>query len=473
MSVRLLENAVTLYQSGDLSGAKIACQKILTSSKNLAPPVFILACIARDEGHLDHAVTKFKQAIKIDSGQYHFYVNLGDTYDNLGRFSEALAEFQESLKYVDTPENEAIIFHKIGNIHRSISNIDAALTYFKKSITLAPNRAEPHTSVGMVYNDLGDLKLAESAHRKAIELNPTLPEAYNNLGLVLVNDRRTEEGIETYQRLIELAPKFTPAYKNLGNALLQLGKHNEALVALSRYVELQGEDVSASHMINALTGQPADTAPVEYVEKLFDDFAGHFEEHLVEDLEYDIPAKMIASLKQHVILAEGQSHTVLDLGCGTGLVGALLEGHCEAIDGVDLSQGMLDQAKEKGIYRQLFKCELVSFLQSSGGSESYNFILAADVLIYLGNLEPLFDALKYSKYFSKKTIFIFSLEYIDTGTYHLLSSGRFAHSENYIEGLCQRHNFKVRAKEKTIIRKERGKDINGIIFVIQFGRERA
>ena len=47
---------------------------------------------------------------------------------------------------------------------------------------------------------------------------------------------------------------------------------------------------------------------------------------------------------------------VIDVGCGTGLVGAeLAAADFTAIDGVDISQGMLDEAAKTGAYRRLIR----------------------------------------------------------------------------------------------------------------------
>jgi predicted TPR repeat methyltransferase len=46
--------------------------------------------------------------------------------------------------------------------------------------------------------------------------------------------------------------------------------------------------------------------------------------------------------------------TVLDAGCGTGLVGVVLAGRgVTTIDGFDLSQAMVDVAEKTGVYRRL------------------------------------------------------------------------------------------------------------------------
>lgn len=66
------------------------------------------------------------------------------------------------------------------------------------------------------------------------------------------------------------------------------------------------------------------------------------------------------------MLARGltdKSSRIVDLGCGTGLVGAELQrlGYSD-LDGIDLSPEMLDVARSKGIYHNLIEADLLKTL---------------------------------------------------------------------------------------------------------------
>src|SRR5690625_7992294 len=61
-------------------------------------------------------------------------------------------------------------------------------------------------------------------------------------------------------------------------------------------------------------------------------------------------------------LVEPEAH-VLDAGCGTGLAGAHLKSlGVEQIDGIDLSNGMLELARSKQAYSKLREADLTSRL---------------------------------------------------------------------------------------------------------------
>jgi predicted TPR repeat methyltransferase len=88
----------------------------------------------------------------------------------------------------------------------------------------------------------------------------------------------------------------------------------------------------------------------EQVRALYDDWAASYEAEIAEN-GYVTPARCAAAL-----LGAGADPAlpVLDFGCGTGLSGLALKlARFEVIDGRDLSTGMLDKARDKGVYRDL------------------------------------------------------------------------------------------------------------------------
>ena len=89
---------------------------------------------------------------------------------------------------------------------------------------------------------------------------------------------------------------------------------------------------------------------------VYDDWAERYETELLDDWGYTSPQIAVALLQRYFNV-DGAS--VLDAGCGTGLVGELLAGAgVKELSGVDYSQGMLDKANDKGVYQSLAKIDL-------------------------------------------------------------------------------------------------------------------
>ena len=96
--------------------------------------------------------------------------------------------------------------------------------------------------------------------------------------------------------------------------------------------------------------------PSEQQKEVYRNWAEDYDRELIEDFGYVAPEQAVEVLRQRV---PNRFAPILDMGCGTGLVGKQLvaEGY-HVIDGLDLSPEMLDKARALGVYRHLGECDL-------------------------------------------------------------------------------------------------------------------
>lgn len=106
--------------------------------------------------------------------------------------------------------------------------------------------------------------------------------------------------------------------------------------------------MSDNEILLKLSAYEAERKPTK---SLYDEWAHNYENDLVNTLGYTahiIVANALAALLQPRHLS------IIDIGCGTGLVAQQLSQHgFTSIDGIDISQDMLAHAKTKSIYRRL------------------------------------------------------------------------------------------------------------------------
>lgn len=87
---------------------------------------------------------------------------------------------------------------------------------------------------------------------------------------------------------------------------------------------------------------------------LYRDWAGSYDADFGQAQGYQLPQQVAATFTKL-----GGDGPVLDVGAGTGLVGALLaQGGIGPIDGLDLSQDMLSIAREKACYDALIAADV-------------------------------------------------------------------------------------------------------------------
>ena len=91
---------------------------------------------------------------------------------------------------------------------------------------------------------------------------------------------------------------------------------------------------------------------------IYDDWSGSYDSHLIEEFGYISPEIAAQALSDEI---DAPRVAIIDYGCGTGLVGqALNQQGFTTVDGIDISQGMLDEARRKQVYRSLICGDLTT-----------------------------------------------------------------------------------------------------------------
>lgn len=94
---------------------------------------------------------------------------------------------------------------------------------------------------------------------------------------------------------------------------------------------------------------------------LYDEWAATYDADVTGEVQGYVAPSVTA---EAVVAAAGTDGEVLDAGCGTGLVGVELHRRgVGTIDGLDLSPGMLAQARATGVYRDLREADLTAALE--------------------------------------------------------------------------------------------------------------
>lgn len=233
-------------------------------------------------------------------------------------------------------------------------------------------------------------------------------------------------------------------------------------MCLKNTLAFKPDSGEARHLINALTGNTTNAPPTGYVEKLFDHYAGNFEKSLVGKLNYKTPRMLTEIIRKHS--QKSLLGCVLDLGCGTGLIGKELGKYCNNLHGVDLSKPMLDQAKKKNIYHKLSHYNLTEYLSTE--ILNFDYFIAADVFVYIGELLEIFRLIRFRN--GKNGRLVFSTEHTEKDGYYLENSGRYSHSRNYIDSLCRKLDYRICHFSTSNIRKEKNGTICGGLYLLEF-----
>ncbi len=416
------------------------------------------------QGAIEAAERHLLQALRLDPRHAQTYNNLGSLYYRQGRIPEALSYLSKALR-LDPTCWEA--HYNTANCYAQKNNMEQAAKHYTEVLALQPSLSHAQFNLGLCYVALEDFAQAEPALAIALKLDPHLVEAARQLGHVSIALGKTEQAIEMFQRVLEQSEHKNQAEAHHNLAVLYLGSKNSeaALKHFEATLQQNPDNQTAQHLCAALKGDAAPcTAPLVYVEQLFDQYAPYYNEHLKQTLTYTLPSQLRNAIAR-CLTGNLKAGRVLDLGCGTGLCGIVFRDLALELVGIDLSAKMIAQATRLDTYEKLIQGDYQPYL-ANPSLEPFDIIVACDVLVYRGDLQDLFESLPNA--LAPGGLFVFSLEtttFVDS--YQLKSSGRFAHAIAYIEKFANAHHLSIVLQEEAILRSDQQQSIAGNIIVLK------
>ncbi len=265
--------------------------------------------------------------------------------------------------------------------------------------------------------ETGDRQGALEEAREAVALNPGIAVAVMTLGEVLLKLGALPTAIAELQRALRLDPGLDKARFLVGRAWLDAG---EAGKALEIFEGLESTPEVEALMDRAHAIQSAPRSDSGYVRHLFDQFSADYDARMIGQLAYAAP-QILGELADLVMHGRGNLR-ILDLGCGTGLAGVAFKPRAARLDGIDLSPAMIEKARLRKVYDSLAVGDIETALAGT-----YDLVLAADTLVYLGDLAPVFRAV--AACLSSDGYFLFTTEEKSGSGFELGPNRRWRHSE--------------------------------------------
>ena len=491
----LLRQALALQQQGQYDAAEALYWQVLQSDREHFDALHLLGVLARQRGDASLAVTRLRAAIAVHPQQAIAHGNLGAALQDLGQSEEALASYERAL---DLQPGYAMAWNNRGNALRSLGKLTAALhSYdqallakadypeallnrgislqamgqheqalddFEEALQLKPNDAAIHFALAVSLQFMGHYEAAITGYEHVLRLQATHAQASCNLGMCLQKLQHYDAALVSLELALHNQPDLYRAHLHRAQVLRQLDRTDAAIIAYhtaTRYCEHTKEREHIEYALAALGRNPVPAiAPASYVIDLFDQYAGHFDSHLLGVLAYRVPALLAAAIARH---RTGPACTSLDLGCGTGLCAPHLRPYSSHLSGVDLSEKMLEKARKTGLYDDLHCADIVSYLQNL--QPGLGLIVAADVFVYIGDLASVFAAS--SRVLESGAYFAFSAEISPDADYLLGKSQRYAHSYAYLQRLAGQYGFVITEARQESARQDQGADTPIHIILMQ------
>ena len=309
-------------------------------------------------------------------------------------------------------------------------------------------------ALGRALIVLGRPAEASDVLREASLLSPNTAEVVLAFGEALAASGALPTAIAEFQRAVRLAPQDGRPHWQIAKLWLAAGESDQAEAAAEIAASLGSvaeRDVAALRA-DAARIRGAARADAGYVRHLFDQFAADYDTRMRGKLGYAAPSILrdLAGL----LIEPGVQHDILDLGCGTGLSGVAFKAIARRLVGVDLSPKMIEKARALSLYDTLAVGDLEKLPPEADGL--FDIVVAADVLVYLGNLGACFAAVR--SRLKPDGLWLFTTEKGETD-FVLGPKRRYRHSEAYLRRLANDCGFDITSLIECVTRYEAGEPV--------------
>ena len=418
----LLTKARELIAKGDLKSAAITLNNANRTMPNDARVFMLGGLMAEKAGHTKAAFESLRKAVALAPEWGPGLLELALLLARNNQFQEAI-EIAEKVHMLE-PRNPMVLAGAIDIAHRA-GHLDMAMKLLKHGLALHPNDPQLTFLLANDCHATGQLSEAAALWDQLLAANPATPE-------LLLGRLQTR-----------LALNESPGAQADAEALLALAP----------------DSAEAKFYVELCQGRTPSQQPVDIAKRLFNSMAPTYDLHMVRNLGYQLPKQVADKL---LALRPDKQFNVLDLGCGTGLLGVSLGRLEGALVGVDVSSEMITQAVQHSVYDKFHTVNIHDALDATPES-LYEVIAALDVFIYAGDVtKAIPDA---HRILVPEGTFVASFEAApeDGSDLVLLPTGHYAHKCSHVAQICESAGFANVDIEDTVLRLENGVPVKGFV----------
>ena len=195
-----------------------------------------------------NALEYYTYLMKLDSSNNVLYSKLGDIYNGLKNYTEALKMYQKA--WILNPNEKEYEIKMAANLflsHKISESIDSYLSVIDRY----KDWLQPRYELGIIYYKIGQKKKSLQVLEEAKSYSPFEPDVLSCLGSLYQEFGDIEKAIEIYSRLEIVNPQSPVALHNLACAYYQNKDLNKAKEKLERLLKL-GIETAPSYILLGL-----------------------------------------------------------------------------------------------------------------------------------------------------------------------------------------------------------------------------
>lgn len=222
MSDQKLNQAISLYQQGQLDQAKTVCADILEENAEHPGANRLIAVLLAASGETDAALDRMQDVVHLTPDDLETLLTLGSLQRQAGKSAEAKATLHKAL---DLHPKAAAAHSNLANLLLALGQADEAIERFRVALQYQPEFPDALYNLGIALMKKGDYDEAAENLTRCLSITPADAEAAYNLGLILTA-RRDRNAVNAYQQAIHYRPQYHEAHFALALSLSRSQQHN-------------------------------------------------------------------------------------------------------------------------------------------------------------------------------------------------------------------------------------------------------
>ena len=242
----------------------------------------------------ERSVEAYRTALEIRPHNVEALNNLGLAYQELGRFEDAIAVYEEGLtlnpnkpqlhtNLATARDLQAGIYSLIAHRHyqeglqaKRTGKVEAAIAAWKQTIVESPKYLQAHLQLADLYFKRNEYQSAIRTYLSAISLvseselsqSPSIANIFYNLGNSYLRTQQLESAISAYQQAVDINPEMVSAWANMGSVLLEMERFSSAIMACQSALKAYATTLSLG---KGSTVSPSERSIIEFTLKTAED----------------------------------------------------------------------------------------------------------------------------------------------------------------------------------------------------------
>ena len=197
---------------------------------------------AQLSGDPEKDIESIKSAIKDNPRSASLHEKLGNLYRSVGKDSEAITAYKEAA-HLSSGNYE--VYLNLGILYEKRAQLDEAVVAYKQALRVKADSADAHLRLADLRSASGLYQEAVTHYSEFLKIKPDSPDIRLKLARIFVRNKEVGLAIDAYQAFLKHAPDNAEANREIAALYKAKGSNDKAAEHYRKVLERQKDDMDS------------------------------------------------------------------------------------------------------------------------------------------------------------------------------------------------------------------------------------